>query len=65
MNKNKNLIYIYNPYQAEFIIKYTKSEGLYRIGKGSEGDVCVSFRDIPVVRKAMEVWVEYGKGLSK
>lgn len=60
-----NLIYIYNPYQAEFIIKYCKSEGLYRIGKGGKGDVCVSFKDIPKVRKAMEVWVEYGKGLSK
>ena len=42
--------------QAEFIIKYTKGEGLNRIGIAKKGDVIVSFFDIPIVREAMHVW---------
>lgn len=42
--------------QAEFIIRYTKSDGLNRIGKASKGDVLVSFFDVPIVREAMEKW---------
>ena len=34
-----NLIRIYNMPQAEFIIRYTKGEGLNRIGKAKKGDV--------------------------
>lgn len=51
-----NLIKIYNMPQAEFIIKYTKGEGLNRIGKAKKGDVIVSFFDVQIVRDAMEVW---------
>lgn len=52
----ENLIYIYNPIQAEFIIKETKSDGLYRIGKGNQGDVLVSFFDTENVRSAIGKW---------
>lgn len=51
-----NLIRIYNMPQAEFIIKYTKSEGLNRIGIAKKGDVIVSFFDVPIVREAMHIW---------
>jgi len=55
------IIYIYNPIQAEFIIRETKSEGLYRIGKGIKGDVCVSFFDTQKVRNAINRWCENNK----
>lgn len=51
-----NLIRIYNMPQAEFIIRYTKGEGLNRIGKAKKGDVIVSFFDVPIVREAMYIW---------
>lgn len=53
-----NLIRIYNMPQAEFIIKYTKGEGLNRIGIAKKGDVIVSFFDIAIVREAMKEWKE-------
>lgn len=53
-----NLIKIYNMPQAEFIIKYTKGEGLNRIGKAKKGDVIVSFFDVQIVRQAMKEWKE-------
>ena len=53
-----NLIRIYNMPQAEFIIKYTKGEGLNRIGIAKKGDVIVSFFDVPIVREAMKEWKE-------
>lgn len=46
----QNLIYIYNMPQAEFILKETLADGLYRIGKASKGDVCVSFFDTQKVK---------------
>lgn len=52
----EKLIKIYNMPQAEFIIRYTKGEGLNRIGKATKGDVIVSFFDVQIVRDAMEVW---------
>ena len=52
----EKLIKIYNMPQAEFIIRYTKGEGLNRIGNATKGDVIVSFFDIQIVRDAMEVW---------
>ena len=53
-----DLIKIYNMPQAEFIIKYTKGEGLNRIGKAKKGDVIVSFFDVQIVRQAMKAWCE-------
>ena len=53
-----NLIRIYNMPQAEFIIRYTKGEGLNRIGKAKKGDVIVSFFDVQIVRQAMKEWKE-------
>lgn len=49
-------IYIYNPIQAEFIIRETKGQDLYRIGKGKKGDVCVRFYDTPMIRFAIDKW---------
>ena len=51
-----DLIKIYNMPQAEFIIRYTKGEGLNRIGKAKKGDVIVSFFDTQIVRQAMKEW---------
>lgn len=51
-----NLIRIYNMPQAEFMIRYTKAEGLNRIGKAKKGDVIVSFFNIPIVRESMTEW---------
>lgn len=50
------IIYIYNPIQAKFILKETKAEDIYRIGKGIKGDVCVSFFDTEKVRDAISKW---------
>lgn len=52
----KELIYIYNPLQAEFILKEIKADGLYRIGKGSKGDICVSFFNTEIVKQAINKW---------
>ena len=52
----KNLIYIYNMLQAEFILKEIQADGLYRIGKGSKGDVLVSFYNTEKVRQAINKW---------
>ena len=52
----ENLIYIYNMVQAEFILHEVLADGLYRIGKASKGDCCVSFFDIPKVKNAINKW---------
>lgn len=57
----EKLIYIYNPIQAEFIIKEIKADGLYRIGKGNQGDVCVSFFDTQKVKNAIDKWCKRNK----
>lgn len=59
-----NLIYIYNPIQAEFILREIKAEGLYRIGKGNQGDICVSFFDTQKVREANTLWNKRIKTLN-
>ena len=58
---NKNLIYIYNMLQAEFIIKEIQSDGLYRIGKETKGDILVSFFNTQKVRQAINKWDNKGK----
>ena len=58
---NKNLIYIYNMLQAEFILKEIQSDGLYRIGKGTKGDVLVTFFNTQKVIKDMNKWDNKGK----
>lgn len=58
---NKNLIYIYNMLQAEFILKEIQSDGLYRIGKGTKGDILVSFFNTQKVRQAINKWDNKGK----
>ena len=50
------LLYIYNPMQAEFLIREAKGDGLYRIGKGGKGDICVSFYKTEKVKQAMDKW---------
>ena len=60
MKKDK-LLYIYNPIQAEFIIREAKGDGLYRIGKGGKGDICVSFYKTEKVKQAMDKWCSNNK----
>lgn len=60
MNRDE-LLYIYNPMQAEFILKETKADGLFRIGKGGKGDICVSFYKTEKVKQAMDKWCNNNK----
>lgn len=57
----ENLIYIYNMPQAEFILKEIQADGLYRIGKASKGDCCVSFFDTQKVKYAIDKWDKRNK----
>jgi len=59
-----NLIYIYDIFQAEFMIKEIQADGFYRIGKGTQGDICVSFFDTKKVTQAMDKWSERAKKLN-
>lgn len=52
----ENLIYIYNMKQAEFILHEISTDGLYRIGKATKGDICVSFFDTTKVKNAIDKW---------
>lgn len=52
----ERLIFIYNPLQAKFILQETKAKDLYKISKGSKGDVCVSFFNTKEIKEAMERW---------
>lgn len=56
MTNLDDLIRIYNMPQAEFMLRYTKAEGLNRIGKAKKGDVIVSFFPFPIVIEALEKW---------
>lgn len=60
----ENLIFIYDIFQAEFMIKYIKSDGFYRIGKGSKGDICISFTNTEKVKIAMDKWSEKANKLK-
>jgi hypothetical protein len=42
MNENE-LLYIYNPQQAEYMIRELKGKHLHRIGKGGKGDILITF----------------------
>jgi uncharacterized protein (DUF1919 family) len=63
MNK-ETLIYVYDIFQAEFMIKEIQAEGFYRIGKGTQGDICVSFFDTEKVKQAMNKWSEKARKLK-
>lgn len=60
----EKLIYIYDIYQAEFMIKNLKADGFYRLGKGTQGDICVSFLDIPKVHKVIDLWSKHSKQIN-
>lgn len=55
MNDNE-LLYIYNPQQAEYMIKELKGQYLYRIGKGGRGDILITFIKSNDVIQAMNIW---------
>lgn len=52
----ERLIFIYNPIQAKFILQETEAKHLYKISKGSKGDVCVSFYNTKEIKNAVEKW---------
>lgn len=54
--ENSKLIFVYDYHKALYMIKQLKSEYLYRIGKGNQGDVCISFERNEIVEKVMEEW---------
>ena len=54
------LLYIYNPMQAEFLIRNC-GEDIFRIGKGGKGDICVSFYKTEKVKQAMDKWCSNNK----
>ena len=58
MNKEENkkdLLYIYNPVEA----KYMANNGaiIFRIGKGSKGDICISFEKTKNNMKVYNQWL--------
>lgn len=53
----ERLIFIYDTAQAEYLIRNCLND-FFRIGKGNQGDVCVSFFDTQDVREFMTKWKE-------
>lgn len=57
----ERLIFIYNPFQAKFMIQEIGGKDLYKIGKALKGDVCVSFYKTKEVEGAIDKWCNKNK----
>lgn len=53
---NDELLYIYNPQQAEYMIRKLKGKYLYRIGKGGQGDILITFIKSNDSIQVMNIW---------
>lgn len=53
---NNALLYIYNPEQAIFMIGLLQGKHIYRIGKGGQGDILITFEKNNNTLQALKQW---------
>lgn len=53
--RKERLIFIYDTAQADFLLRNCIND-FFKLGKGNQGDVCVSFFDTKNVKDKMTIW---------
>jgi len=56
LNAKRDLLYIYNPVQSKWMAN--SGATIFRIGKGKEGDVCLSFEKTEDNIKIYNEWLD-------